>query len=283
MSAIPSTAESIAKSVRIPPRPEALVLFRQEMANANPNFNKLAAAVSSDVSLSGAVLQIINSPAFGARSKVTSINHACNMLGLVRVEKVVQAVALRGALSKGVSLDRFWDSANEIANLSRILAQKLSGIPADDAYTLGLFHDCGIPLLLQHFPDYKQTLIETNRTNVQPATLLEDERFGVNHTQVGHEVALQWFLPENIAEAILYHHQDLATQDEEDQQNDQVYSLIGILKMAEFISATLRKAWRNDDSHEWNVIGPRVLQVMGIDEDDFTEVCGEVMEDFRGS
>ncbi|HEX4939359.1 MAG TPA: HDOD domain-containing protein, partial [Candidatus Kapabacteria bacterium] len=130
MSAIPSTAESIAKSVRIPPRPEALVLFRQEMANANPNFNKLAAAVSSDVSLSGAVLQIINSPAFGARSKVTSINHACNMLGLVRVEKVVQAVALRGALSKGVSLDRFWDSANEIANLSRILAQKLSGIPA---------------------------------------------------------------------------------------------------------------------------------------------------------
>ncbi|MFZ5601148.1 MAG: HDOD domain-containing protein, partial [Pseudomonadota bacterium] len=256
---------------------------RQEMANANPNFNKLAAAVSSDVSLSGAVLQIINSPAFGARSKVTSINHACNMLGLVRVEKVVQAVALRGALSKGVSLDRFWDSANEIANLSRILAQKLSGIPADDAYTLGLFHDCGIPLLLQHFPDYKQTLIETNRTNVQPATLLEDERFGVNHTQVGHEVALQWFLPESIAEAILYHHQDLATQDEEDQQNDQVYSLIGILKMAEFISATLRKAWRNDDSHEWNVIGPRVLQVMGIDEDDFTEVCGEVMEDFRGS
>ena len=283
MSSIPNTAESIAKSVRIPPRPEALILFRQEMANASPNFNKLAAAVSSDVSLSGAVLQIINSPAFGARSKVTSISHACNMLGLVRVEKIVQAVALRGALSKGVSLERFWDSASEIANLARILAQKLSGIPADDAYTLGLFHDCGIPLLLQHFPDYKQTLIDSNRTNVQPATLLEDERFGVNHTLVGHEVALQWFLPESIAEAILYHHQDLAGQDEDDLQNDQVYSLIGILKMAEFISATLRKAWRNDDSHEWNLIGPRVLQVMGIDQDDFTEICGEVMEDYRGS
>src|SRR3990167_1996043 len=283
MSAIPSTAETIAKSVRIPPRPEALVLFRQEMASASPNFNKLAAAVSSDVSLSGAVLQIINSPAFGARGKVTSISHACNMRGLVLVEKIVQAVALPGALSKGVSLDRFWDSANEIANLSRILAQKLSGIPADDAYTLGLFHDCGIPLLLQHFPDYKQTLIETNRTNILPATLLEDERFGVNHTQVGHEVALQWFLPETIAEAILYHHQDLAEQDGDDPQNDQVYSLIAILKMAEFISATLRKAWRNDDSHELNLIGPRVLQVMGIDQDDFTEICGEVMEDFRGS
>ena len=278
-----TNAQKIAQSVRIPPRPEVLVQFRQELASANPDFNKLVAAVQSDVSLSGAVLQVINSPAFGMRNKITSISQACSLLGMPRVEKVVQAVSLRGALSKGLSLDRFWDSANEIANLSRILAVKLSGVPADDAYTLGLFHDCGIPLLLQHFPDYKQTLIETNQGNVLPATRLEDERYNVNHTHVGHEVAVQWFLPDTIAGGILLHHQDLTRLDEDDIVNDPVYSIIIILKMAEFLSASLRKAWRSDDNHEWNLIGAHVLHLMNIDEEDFTDICAEVIDAFKGS
>lgn len=281
MSHLSASAEAIARSVRIPPRPEVLITFKRELDSGNPNFNSLVQAVASDVSLSGAVLQIINSPAFRTRAPVTSINHACTMLGLVRVEKIVQAVALRGALSQGLKLDRFWDSANEIANLSRILATKLSGMPADDAYTLGLFHDCGIPLLLQHFPDYRQTLIDTNQTRVQPATRLEDERYGVNHTQVGYEVAVQWFLPDTLSQAILYHHYDLTETDFAKGQDDEVYSLIGILKMAEHISGTLRKAWRTDDYDEWALIGANVLQVMGIDNDDFTEICAEVIEAFR--
>lgn len=276
-------AKDIAHSVRIPPRPEVLISFRQELGSSNPNFNKLVNAVASDVSLSGAILQIINSPAFGMRSRITSIQQACSLLGMPRVEKVVQAVALRGALSKGLSLDRFWDSANEIATISRVLAMKLSGQSADDAYTLGLFHDCGIPLLLQHFTDYKQTLIDTNQSHVQPETRLEDERYGVNHTQVGYEVAVQWFLPDAIAGGILLHHQDLTRLSEDDIHNDPVYPLICILKMAEYISASLRKAWRSDDHHEWNHIGGHVLQVMEIDADDFTEICAEVIDAVKGA
>lgn len=278
-----SVAEQVAKSVRIPPRPEVLLTFREELASGDPDFDKLVSAVSSDVSLSGAVLQVINSPAFGMRSKITSIGQACSLLGMPRVEKVVQAVALRSALSESLSLDRFWDSANEIANLSRILAMKLSGASGDDAYTLGLFHDCGIPLLLQHFPDYKQTLIESNQTNVEPLTLLEDQRYGVNHTQVGYEVAQQWFLPDTIAGGILMHHQDMTRLDEEDIQNDPVNELVCILKMAEYISATLRKAWRSDDNHEWNNIGGHILYLMSIDADDFADICAEVIEDFKAS
>lgn len=275
-------AQQVAKSVRIPPRPEVLITFRQELSSDEPDFDKLVSVVSSDVSLSGAVLQVINSPAFGMRTKITSISQACSLLGMPRVEKVVQAVALRSALSENISLDRFWDSANEIANLSRILAMKLSGVAGDDAYTLGLFHDCGIPLLLQHFSDYKQTLIETNQTQVEPATLLEDERYGVNHTHVGYEVALQWFLPDIIAGGILLHHHDVTQLDEDDIPNDPVYALVCILKMAEYISATLRKAWRSDDNHEWNTIGGHVLYLMGVDPDDFADICAEVIEDFKG-
>lgn len=271
-------AQNIAQSVRIPPRPEVLVNFRQELASGNPDFDRLVKMVASDVSLSGAILQIINSPAFGMRNRITSIAQACSLLGLPRVEKVVQAVALRGALSKGMSLERFWDSANEIANICRVLAMKLSGQSADDAYTLGLFHDCGIPLLMQHFPDYKQTLMETNQRNLMPATLLEDERYGVNHTQVGYEVANQWFLPDAIAGGILLHHHDITTLSEDDIQNDPAYSLICLLKMAEYLSANLRKAWRSNSNHEWNAIGHHVLAVMGIDPDDFTDLCAEVID-----
>ncbi len=276
-------AQEIVKTVRIPPRPEVLMTFRKEIDSGDPNFDVLVKAITADVSLSGAILQVINSPAYGMPNKINSIPQACSLLGLIRVEKVVQAVALRNALSKDVSLDRFWDSATEIANLSRILAMKLSGISPDDAYTLGLFHDCGIPILLQHFPDYKKTLIESNESQVQPATLLEDERYGMNHTQVGYEVAGEWYLTNTIAGGILLHHQDLNTLSEDDIENDPVFSLICLLKMAEYISSRLRQAQRRDDNFEWNQIRDHLLYLMRLDEDDFNDLCAEVIETFRGA
>jgi len=278
-----ATAQSIAKSIRIPPRPEVLITFHHELNSDNPDFNKLVNAVSSDVSLSGAVLQVINSPAFGMRNKITSIAQACSLLGMPRVEKVVKTVALRSALSKGLSLEQFWSSANEIANLSRILAMKLTGVQADDAYTLGLFHNCGIPLLMQHFPDYKQTLIDAEKLDTRPPTRLEDERFGVNHTHVGYEVAAQWFLPDTIAASILMHHQDLNKLTEQDVANDQVYTMIIILKMAEYISASLRKAWRSDRHHEWTDIGDHLLELMDLAQDDFNDVCAEVIDTYKAA
>ena len=55
------------------------------------------------------------------------------------------AVALRARLSQKIDLGRFWDSAEEVAQLASALAKRLGGVDPEDAYMLGLFHDAGTP------------------------------------------------------------------------------------------------------------------------------------------
>ena len=60
---------------------------------------------------------------------------------------------------------RFWDASARKARLSAWLAYKLDipGFHSEDAYTFGLFHDCGIPILMMRFPHCKEMLGQANR------------------------------------------------------------------------------------------------------------------------
>ena len=53
-----------------------------------------------------------------------------------------------------VALPRFWDSAKNTASLCAFLVNKLKLYDASQAYTLGLFHDVGIPLMAPNSPNY---------------------------------------------------------------------------------------------------------------------------------
>lgn len=270
----------LAQEVKIPPRPEVLITVSGEAKKEEPDFDRITTALSSDVSLAGAVLQVVNSPYFGLKNRISSIHQATALLGLQKVSSVVRVVALRNTVSNGVELGRFWDTATEVANICGMLAPKLSALSSDDAYTLGLFHDCGIPLMMQAFKDYKEVLRLSNLSNVKPRTRIEDRRYGTNHTKVGYELSKSWFLPDRIGLAILNHHlyHEVFNQEEDDPEYYEVLPLLAILKMAEQISAVFRKSLRAEFSDEWNEIGPQILNCMGITEQDFCEIRDDVLE-----
>lgn len=60
------------------------------------------------------------------------------------------------------SLPRYWDSAVAIATAAMEVARRVTRVPPDEAYTLGLFCDAGIPLLAGGFSEYMETLHEAN-------------------------------------------------------------------------------------------------------------------------
>ena len=274
----PEINSEVLKNFIIPPRPEALVAVSQEARSDDPDLSVIVKAISGDVSLSGALLQVVNSPFYGLRSKVSSVQQAAGLLGINKIDKLVTSVSLRSQLGSEMDLGRFWDSATEIANLSGLLAAKLVGVDNDEAYMLGLFHDCGIPVLMQHFSDYKETLKECNDTDIRPVTNIEFAKYEVHHALLGYKLAKDWFLSETMCDAILFHHDCLSIFQDSMDREGPVISLLAVLKLAEQISFEIRRELRADSHTDWDIYGPIIINYFGLTAADIEEMKDDMKE-----
>ena len=171
-------AESLLKGINIPPRPTVVTGIAAERLKREPDINRISSLIATDVALSAAMLKVVNSPLYGLSRKLSSVRQAVSVLGLDNTTQLVTGLALRKTLPAGQSLDRFWDSTAEVAMISASLASRMPGIARDDAYSHGLFRDCGIPILMQKFPDYRETLHVANTTTDRKFTDVEWEKMG---------------------------------------------------------------------------------------------------------
>lgn len=179
-------AENILKSIRIPPCPEVVVALLEGVRQPEVDFAKLVKLISGDVSLAASMLKTANSPFFALRNKVSSVQQAVSVLGLKNLTQIVRGSALQNALEGDkMVMERFWERSNFTAVVASHMAALLHGVSCEDAYTLGLFHDCGIPILMQKFPDYKAKLAASNQS-AELVIAIEDRHYSTNHSIVGN-------------------------------------------------------------------------------------------------
>ncbi len=266
-------AQKTLKGVSIPPRPTLLNEISAELQKFSPDTNKLAARIATDVGLSAAILKVINSPYFGLRSKVGSVPTAVQLLGIQNVKSIVTGLLLKSTIAggAGMSLERFWDSSEKVAKIAAFVATRLPKAPRDEAYTLGLFRECGIPLLMQRFDNYKDTL-KAAAGDSRPMTVVEEELHGTNHAVVGYMVAKTWGLPDQLAEAILRHH-DVEVFSDGDTAAPGVRTLVAINFLAEYLNDT---GLRMRDNLQWNAVSDVVLDYLGLNAGDFDELKEDV-------
>ena len=262
------------KKISIPPRPEALETITVELNKGDPNIDRIVAAIKKDVTLYGAVLRVVNSPAMGLQGAVTSIDRAIMLLGLKKVYSITQVSAIKMGLSKALKMDRFWDSATEVAEIAAKLAHEVSGVSTESAYTVGMFHDFGIPLMMQAFADYKTFLQEVNENSLLYLPAEEADRYGFTHYEVGYELGKAWLVPPTLNLAIKLQPQiDLVFNDKIAVDDlDTIKTLLALLEMAKNISGVYRKFWRMNQAHTGSSIEPVLLAHLDISEAEFFEL-----------
>tara|TARA_R100000750_G_scaffold19234_1_gene12688 strand:- start:52 stop:984 length:933 start_codon:yes stop_codon:yes gene_type:complete len=263
---------SVLQGISVPPQPQIMVDLQMEQVMPDPDLRAIARLISQDPGLSGALLKTVNSPFFGLANRIASIQQAVNLLGCRSVINLINAQSIRGELTDAaiVTLNRFWDSAQDVASTCLALAKRI-GLPApDEAYTLGLFHNCGIPLMLTRFPGY-MAVLEEAYASVGPETRItdiENRVLNTNHAVVGYFVARSWKLPQHLCEAIANHHNAMALFRDE-WSDPQIKTLLAILKMAEHICACHRVLGEQLQDHEWDAVAQLVLEYVGLSEYDF--------------
>jgi len=195
--------------IGIPPCPEILVQINAEMGKDEPDLKRLDAIVSSDAGLAAGLIALANSPFFGIRNRVRSAREALMMLGLAVAGRAIAGIVLRKMFPPTPALLRFWDSSARVARVCSWLSQGGRIAPRlrpDEAYTFGLFRDCGIPVLLRRFEQYENVVTQASGESSLAFTAVEESFCTTNHAAVGCLLAQAWWLPDDIALAIRHHH-----------------------------------------------------------------------------
>ena len=214
LSTLDREAEQIVKEIGIPPCPAVLTKLLREMRDDEPDLERIGGWIGSDVSLAGAMLKTVNSAFYGLSTKATSVQEALALLGLGTVARLITGLLLREAfpLSAHPMMESFWEKSSNVANICAYLAPQLSGLATDEAYTFGLFRDCGIPIMIFKFTNYSRFYRKTQSTFGLPMTEVEDELYKMDHARVGYQLAKSWHLDDDTCQSILAHHNDKILQ-----------------------------------------------------------------------
>ena len=278
------SAMEILEGVTLPPQPATLLAINRERAKPDPNVEGVARIIERDLSVAAAVLKTINSPLFGLPKKVESVRQAVLLLGMPNVVNIVIALAMKSAIQGGdnqAGIDRLFDEANDTALVLSSVMREVPIMPADKAYLLGLFRDCGMPILLQRYPKYAEVLREAEKKPEQSLTDIEDAHLKTDHAVVGALMSRHWHLPEEIGTIILNHHRTRelfgGAAGTLTAVEDNIRTVIAVLAMVDCICHRLRKG---KDSPEWAAIGEAVLAHLKLNQFDFEHLAWDQKDRF---
>jgi len=259
----------------IPARPEALLKLAAEIKKEDPDFGHIAHILKSDVSLYANVLATINTPFFGMRERVTSVQNAVSLLGVNRLFSIVRMAALRNSLSTVGRLDLFWDSATEVATICGLVSRHLKFLPKDDAYTMGMMHDCGVPLMMGHFKDFKSFFESRSGTDLPQIHQQETRKYSIDHFQLSGEIARVWNIPEAVCDAISLQPYCLDVLEDE-RYSDEQRNVLCLLLISKELSEKFRSLWSVEEHMRPIVPLEPILEYLGLCDIDLADIRDDV-------
>lgn len=271
-------AQAAVKDIRIPPQPEVLRQAHMLLQKDVPDMLAIARLISRDAGLCATVLKTVNSSFFGIITRVTSVQHGIALLGLNQIINIVAGVAMQQAMERNqkVATPWFWESTPPIAALCATFSRALNLGPADMAYTVGLFHDCGLPLLAQKYPQHIPLLSgEDPRVAQLSLTALEEQLMKTHHGVVGYFLTKSWGLDPVIRRVVLHHHDEEEIRGDHLREDRRYKPLLICLKLAEHAYALKS---RSPDYLEWVNCRASIADYLGMSELDLDDVCDSLIE-----
>ena len=178
--------------VILPAQPKIMREMDQLIHRPQVNMADIAQMVGQDPAITAIVFKVVASPIYGLNKPVDSLEKAISLIGLRQMNNIVKCAALsRSIQGEEPFYEWFWERSGDIAQLCAIIAfrqRMVCNIFPDQAHLVGLFHDCGVPLLMQRFPEYC-TPFRLEQGRKWPDVVEEDHTLHTDHAVVGYLIA----------------------------------------------------------------------------------------------
>jgi diguanylate cyclase (GGDEF)-like protein len=196
---------------KLPTLPGIAMKILETVQKEETDLKEIADILSKDPPLSAEVLKIINSPFYGLSTKITSVFHAANMLGINTVKNLALSFSLiktfRPEDPIGFNYTRFWKNSLVGAVSAKLITERIQPDLAEDAFFLGLLHNIGILTLAQCMPDQYSLVLKEMEISDCSFHEAENQILGFNHMAVGEHLVKSWGLPATFYASIGHHHQ----------------------------------------------------------------------------
>jgi HD-like signal output (HDOD) protein len=204
----PAPSDRKGLLARIPAFPPIVLRLLDLLARDDVEIRELVALISSDPAFSAQILRVANSPLFGFRARIDSLQSALVVLGLRRVRSLCMTVATANHMKAALrieELSRCWRHMLACALLTEELARSCRQFE-ERAYTAGLLHDVGRLGLLLAYPVEYAALLRNAGRNVLELLDCERQALGMDHCEAGRLLAAQWNLPQDFQIVAARHH-----------------------------------------------------------------------------
>lgn len=242
----------------LPSIPRVLQEVLATLNKKDVEISEVTTPLQKDPAMSAKVLRLANAAHFGLQKKVSGVDDAVTLVGLDAVRTLVIASGLIGSFTAipGFDMARFWKISMLSSYLGRDLARK-TGVDAETTYTAALMHGLGVLSIHAVFPEVALSIDEVCKDqSASDRAVIERDKLGFHHGEVGAEIALRWKLPDAICSTIRHYPQPLEA---------------GAPKTAAVVHAAINLAIDVEDGvplDQWgNRLQPEINEVLGIDWD----------------
>lgn len=203
----------VSKIDSLPSVPALYLELVEELKSEDASIGKIGDIISKDMGLTVKILKLVNSSFFGLRQHISNPAKAVSLLGIDLIKAIVLTA---GTLDKfqhlkfpGFSIEHMWEHAMRSAAFAKIIAQnaQLKRKDVDTAFMATLLHDIGKLLIAAHMPtQFTEILAQVQQQN---GTMRDAEMdiIGTSHAAVGAYLLGLWGLPDQIINAIAFHHE----------------------------------------------------------------------------
>jgi putative nucleotidyltransferase with HDIG domain len=198
----------------LPPMPQAAQRALSLIRQPETSVSQVAGVLAVDQVLTGLILRWANSAYYGLQNRVSTVQQAVMVLGLHVVRDLLLATAVAPYLNRplpGYDLQRgdLWRHSLGVAIGAKWVAERRGWKFGDEAYHAGLLCDIGklaFEKLLRG--------ADVGQADWMRGSFLDNERthFGIDHAQLGAEMARRWRLPDELVGTIQYHHSPAQAQ-----------------------------------------------------------------------
>ncbi len=195
---------------RIPPIPrvvsEILNIKETDKVKGAKDLEKL---IKLDEVLTARVLRAANSPFYARSGKISNLSQAIAGLGFNALKSlVILIISTNYKASK--KLQNFhkavWKHSIFTAFASKYIAKRIREEDSEDCFIAGLLHDFGKLILASVETERYEMAILTSEQTLTPMFEVEQEMFGITHSEIAGKAFKKWNFPNMLVESVMYHH-----------------------------------------------------------------------------